>query len=238
MSTISKPHTFSPNTTISSSQVNADFDTLYNDYNGNIDASNLATSAVSTAKIADSAVTTAKIADSNVTAAKINFGGAGAGIWWQEIGRTTLASAGDTITVSGLPARKYLMIIVAAQNTGGTINTAVRFNNDSGSNYARRISVSGGSDTTNASQSSLSMSSTDASPRMLVIYIVNIATNEKIIETQSVEQNTAGAGNVPTRIEGVGKWANTADQITRVDVINSGTGDYATGSEIVVLGHD
>lgn len=74
MSTISKPHTFSPNTTISSSQVNADFDTLYNDYNGNIDASNLATNAVSTAKIADSAVTTAKIADSNVTNAKLNLG--------------------------------------------------------------------------------------------------------------------------------------------------------------------
>lgn len=74
MSTIAKPHTFSPNTTISSSQVNADFDTLYNDYNGSIDASNLATSAVSTAKIADGAVTTAKIADSNVTTAKLNLG--------------------------------------------------------------------------------------------------------------------------------------------------------------------
>lgn len=238
MSTIAKPHTFSPNTIISSSQVNADFDTLYNDYNGSIDASNLATSAVSTAKIADSAVTTAKIADNNVTTAKINFGGAGSGIWWEEIGRTTLASAGDTITVSSLPARKYLMVIVAAQNTGGTINTTLRFNNDSGSNYARRISISGGSDLTNVSQSSLSMSSTDASPRMLVAYIVNIASNEKLIETQSVEQNTAGAGNAPTRIEGVGKWANTSAQISQIDVINTGTGDYAIGSEVIVLGHN
>lgn len=71
MSTISKPYTFSPSTTASSSEVNADFDTLYNDYNGNIDASNLATGAVSTAKIADSAVTTDKINDASVTNSKL-----------------------------------------------------------------------------------------------------------------------------------------------------------------------
>lgn len=40
--------------------------------NGNIDATNLATDAVTTTKIADSNVTTAKIADSAVTTAKIN----------------------------------------------------------------------------------------------------------------------------------------------------------------------
>jgi hypothetical protein len=71
MTTISKPHTFSPNTTASSSQVNADFDTIYNDYNGGINSSNLATDAVSTAKIADSAVTTAKLNDASVTNAKL-----------------------------------------------------------------------------------------------------------------------------------------------------------------------
>lgn len=71
MSTISKPYTFSPNTTASSSQVNADFDTIYNDYNGNISAANLATGAVSTAKIADGAVTTDKLNDASVTNAKL-----------------------------------------------------------------------------------------------------------------------------------------------------------------------
>lgn len=71
MSSISAPYTFSPNTTASSSQVNANFSTIYNDYNGGISATNLAAGAVTTAKIADSNVTTAKIADSNVTTAKI-----------------------------------------------------------------------------------------------------------------------------------------------------------------------
>lgn len=71
MSIVSKPYTFSPNTTISSSQANANFDTLYNDYNGSISAANLATDSITTAKIADSNVTTAKIADLNVTTGKI-----------------------------------------------------------------------------------------------------------------------------------------------------------------------
>lgn len=71
MSSISKPNTFSANTTISSSEVNANFDTIYNAFNGSVDAANLASGAVTTAKIADSNVTTAKIADSNVTTAKI-----------------------------------------------------------------------------------------------------------------------------------------------------------------------
>lgn len=97
MSVLAKPYTFSPNTTISSSQVNANFDTLYNDYNGSISAVNLATGAVTTAKIADSNVTTAKIADSNVTTAKIADDNVNAAkIDWGSIiydGKTTIASA-------------------------------------------------------------------------------------------------------------------------------------------------
>lgn len=71
MSIVNKPNTFSANTTISSSEVNDNFDTLYNDYNGGISAANLATDSVTTAKIPDSNVTTAKIADLNVTTGKI-----------------------------------------------------------------------------------------------------------------------------------------------------------------------
>lgn len=71
MSIVAKPNTFSANTTISSSKVNDNFDTLYDDYNGGITAANLATGAITTAKIADANVTTDKIADANVTNAKL-----------------------------------------------------------------------------------------------------------------------------------------------------------------------
>lgn len=71
MGIIAKPNTFSSGTTIASSEVNANFDTIYNAFNGNIEAANLATGAITAAKLATDAVETAKIKDSNVTTAKI-----------------------------------------------------------------------------------------------------------------------------------------------------------------------
>ena len=72
MSTVVKPNTFTPNTTISSSEINDNFDTIYNEFNGNISATNLATNAITTAKITDSNVTTAKLADGAITTAKLD----------------------------------------------------------------------------------------------------------------------------------------------------------------------
>lgn len=71
MTSISKPNTFTAGTSASASEVNDNFDTIYNDYNGGISSVNLANNAVTTAKITDGNVTTAKIADGNVTTAKI-----------------------------------------------------------------------------------------------------------------------------------------------------------------------
>lgn len=71
---IAKPNTFTSNTTISSSQVNANFDTIYNEFNGNIAAANLATDSVVAAKIATDAVTTAKIQNSAVSYLKVAAG--------------------------------------------------------------------------------------------------------------------------------------------------------------------
>lgn len=252
MGSISKPYTFSPDTTASSSQVNADFDTIYNDYNGNISATNLAASAVTTAKIADSNVTTAKIADSNVTTAKIAADavtatkidwastGADGGIWWEELGRTTLSGAGDTISVTSLPTRKYIMVIWKTLATGGTTNGIVRFNNDSGNNYANRTSTDGGADSTAGSGSSIFAGDTGtaAVPKFGYFHFENTAAQEKIVTGIIGSGNTAGAANVPNRREFTSKWANTTDAVSRIDMINSGTGDYAIGSEVIVLGHN
>ena len=65
MSNLSKPYTFSSNTTASSSEVNANFDTLYNDYNGGISAVNLAAGAVTSAKLATAAVFSSGVKDTS-----------------------------------------------------------------------------------------------------------------------------------------------------------------------------
>lgn len=93
MGVINIPVTFSADTTISSSDVNLNFSTIYSEFNGNIAAANLAASAVTTSKIADANVTTAKLADGNVTTAKLangavtnaklDTGAGGIGTAWQ-----------------------------------------------------------------------------------------------------------------------------------------------------------
>lgn len=250
MGTIAVPNTFSPNTTIASSQVNSNFTTIYNEFNGNIAAANLATGAVTTAKIADSNVTTAKIADSNVTtakiaadavtAAKIDWAstGAGAGIWWEELGRTTLASAGDTITVSALPARKYLRVQINTFPTGGSGNPVLQFNGDTGNNYAFRYS---NGDTSTASTSGPNISASAGASNgdtSATFDVVNVAARVKQVIGITSDTSGASAANAPGTRWVVGKWVNTSSQINRVDITNLGSGDFAIGSEVVVLGHD
>lgn len=159
--------------------------------------------------------------------------------WWEELGRTTLGVAGDTITVSGLAARKYLKIIAHAIATGGTISSTLTFNGDTGNNYARRVSDNGGADATSTSQPGLfAFTGTAAANQFAVLDVLNITNQEKQVIGHATGANTAGAGNAPVRNETVGKWANTSNQITSVTLTNAGTGDYAIGSEVVVLGHD
>lgn len=49
---------------------------------------------------------------------------------------------------------------------------------------------------------------------------------------------SSGAGVAPAMDRCLGAWYNTAQQITRVDAINNGAGDYAAGSRLIVLGRD
>lgn len=161
------------------------------------------------------------------------------GFGLQEIGRTTLGAAGDTITVSSLPSRRYLLVWVHTIPTGGAIVNRVRFNNDTGNNYAVRKSANGGADNTSGSLDNFNFApGISAFPQTTVLEIVNVQNQEKSFFGRGMYNNTAGAGNVPERQEGVGKWANTSAVINRVDVYNDGAGDYAIGSEVIVFGTD
>ena len=54
---VTKPYTFSAGTTISASQVNSNFDTLYTLVSGNIDSANLSSDAASLAKVSGGLMT-------------------------------------------------------------------------------------------------------------------------------------------------------------------------------------
>ena len=67
------------------------------------------------------------------------------------------------------------------------------------------------------------------------MFIINNSAKEKLGIVHNMSQNTAGAGNSPFRAEVATKWANTAAQITSVQVNDSGAG-FDTGSFLKIWG--
>lgn len=182
-------------------------------------------------------ITTAMIADSQINASKVDWSTAGE-VWWEELARVSTGSNVTSISTGTFAAKKYLTVIVRAVNNGST-QKRIQFNNDTGSNYKSRFSVSGAADTDEATSGiGIPVGTTSSEPSFGVLDIVNTPTaNEKLVYCNVVQQGTAGAANSTIRMEVSAKWANTANQITRVDLVGSASG-LASGSELIVLGHD
>jgi hypothetical protein len=157
---------------------------------------------------------------------------------WVEVGRTTLGSAGDTISVGSLADKRYYMILCDIQQVTSNIRSATRLNADTGSNYATRDSENGGADSTATSGSYIKNSGSLTTPMFNVQYLSNLSTKEKLMLSHNVGQQTAGAANAPSRMEAVGKWANTSNAISTIAQYNDQGGSYNTNSEVVVLGWD
>lgn len=158
------------------------------------------------------------------------------GIWWEEIGRLSLTPAGDTLAITGLTAKKWLRIMVTMKATGGTIVPSIRLNADSGANYNFRYLVSGTGGTSN---SATSWGTIDSSSALITacIDIYNVAAEKKTMSMTSISVPANVATNVLTS-QFWGVWHNTANAVSGISFLNGGTGDFAIGSEIIVLGHD
>ena len=157
---------------------------------------------------------------------------------WQRLAHAVLGSDGDTFDTGTFTAKDNLRIIVWTKGTTGGTYQGLRFNDDTGSNYAHRRSEAGGSDGTNTSQSFMQVSDSDIanSGGYTVTDITNISGKEKLAITHSVMGSSSGAGTAPDRDEFVSKWANTSAQITKIQVYNQGSGNFVAGSYITVLG--
>lgn len=169
--------------------------------------------------------------DDAVTSDKIDWSD---GIWWEELGRTTLGGTADSISVASLPVRKYLRINFSLLNSGALV-AGFRFNNDSASNYTHRFINDGtpGSATNVASVGSFGAST----PISGYIEVENVAGRPKLGHAVGVFGGTS-AGTAPSYIDFWLNWTNTADAISRIDFVNSGAGDFGVGSQLIVLGHD
>ena len=161
---------------------------------------------------------------------------------WVEVGRTTLGSAGDTIEVGSIPDKRYYKVLWNGNPSGNLDDIHLTLGNstiDTGSNYARRLCNNGGSEETAINQSSIDIDRNNgAYDRFGVMYIANLSGKEKLVMSNRVHSYTTGSGTAPLRCESVGKWANTSNPLDILRLTNVGTGDFAIGSEVVVLGWD
>ena len=156
---------------------------------------------------------------------------------WKELGRGTLSSGADTINSGTFTAKDNIMILQYNINSG-SVRTGLRLNADTGNNYAHRRSVNGATDATNVNHNRIVADTDVDGSDFTVSNFTNVSAQEKLGILNRVHQSGSGAGNAPDREEMVGKWTNTSSQITSVQSYNAETGDFDTGSEIVVLGYD
>jgi len=154
---------------------------------------------------------------------------------WVELGRTTLGVAGDTLASPTFVTRNYLRIKFKILNTGA-LSLGLRFNSDSGSNYALRFSSNGAADTPLTSQTSALLYQGSSIVQGFIEVNMNETAQNKLAYVRITDRGTAGAAAAPNRYEGSVKWANTTDRITSVSIINADTGDMASTSEIIVEG--
>jgi len=156
--------------------------------------------------------------------------------FWEELATTTLGVAGDDLDMTSFTAKKYLWVQMYVKPTG-SMNLDLTFNNNT-TTYARRGNWDGGTDSTATSEANVELAGSATTPVFCNMFIINNSANEKLGINWQNRQGTAGAGNAPDRTEQVFKWDNTSSQITRIDLNNSGTGDFDTGSFIKVWGSD
>ena len=158
--------------------------------------------------------------------------------FWQELADVELSSAADSIDSGTFTAKKYLWIEFSGVGSNSSSYPRLRFNNDTGNNFAYRQSADGGGDNTQTSQNHTNTTgNVGAFNHYFNSFVVNKSDKEKLVITQGVDSNTAGAGNAPRRREVVGKWANTSDSITSVQVVDLGSHNFSS-ARLKVWGSD
>ena len=97
---------------------------------------------------------------------------------WVEVGRTTLACAGDTITVSCLADKRYYMVLTDIIPCGN-VREIMRVNSAAGTSYSHRDSANGAADAIKTSRCSLEFGkNSEATTAFSVGYWSNLSSHE------------------------------------------------------------
>lgn len=155
----------------------------------------------------------------------------------KHIETTVLASPAASVSfTSGLTAYKFFRLTGYIQNDANAKTVLIRFNNDSGSNYTnQRVSADS---TTVAGER-------HATSGVNIVRGFTIAANEEASFTAIVAKPTAGVKGQLTVQTGLNaspvlvltgsEWNNTADLISRIDVVALAD-NVASGTSIALFG--
>jgi len=163
-----------------------------------------------------------------------------------EIARATIYFNANGFTWGPLafPAKNYLHLIIRLRSgvSANTVACTLRFNGDSGANYAQRTSTAGAADATSTGLTGISLMVTPGNATTANwwadLWINNYPSTAVHRVLHGHEDLSVGSATVPTRVEISACWASTV-QITDIRLVfASTTGPYIIDGEVIVLGTD
>jgi len=150
----------------------------------------------------------------------------------------TLSSTADDIDITDLTAKKFNMFMIHLLPSGNK-DAHVTYNNNGNSVYAHRKSFNGGTDSTNVSDTKWDINLAHTQSEFRIVYLCSISGEEKLGISFGLDTAASGAGTTPTRDEFVTKFVPSPDaDVTRIDLTNTETGDFAANSNVSALGTD
>ena len=167
---------------------------------------------------------------------KFASGGGGGAPFYEILAQTELGGTSDTIECS-FTAKQNLLLLCDV--FGADTNNRFNFNDDFSAvenNYNRRYSANYGATTSNINQDKFA-TNYDMNPCFNYLFISNADGAEKLLNGGTCETNQVTGNTAPFCMQYVGKWVKT-EQINKVTATNTGSGSYAAGSELIVMGYD
>jgi hypothetical protein len=147
-----------------------------------------------------------------------------------------------SLSCSNFINRNNLFVQAIILTTTNTMVKGYQFNSDTATNYAYRTSNNGGADATvtNTNQCESDTGSTPSGDAgVLSMYIENLSSKRKLIYGTHAYGGDTADTTAPGKIEMSCKWDNSSNAITTITLMRvSGTGQYASGTEITVWGYD
>jgi hypothetical protein len=156
---------------------------------------------------------------------------------WTEIETQTLTTTAASVVFStGLSGYKFFRLTIYIVNDANSKDVLLRLNNDSGTNYAYQTILGNGGTIIGGratGQTSSSLTILDLGVSQAGSVSVLIAKPAAGVKAQVLSQS--GVNTSPSLLLAGDEWDNTADLISRIDVIAS-SNNFAAGTSILLEG--